>query len=111
MTCLACKFTVVQVPQLPFFGMTRLPDLEGDSGLPYIDVSMPALPNMVQVPQPPAKATATRDALARALYGQLFLWIIGRINATMDSDAGTPRRFGCMLIASLINATMDSSPN
>ena len=44
---------------------------------------------MVQVPQPPAKATATRDALARALYGQLFLWIIGRINATMDSDAGT----------------------
>ena len=63
---------------------------------------------MVQVPQPPAKATATRDALARALYGQLFLWIIGRINATMDSDAGTPRRFDCMLIASRINATMDS---
>jgi len=91
--------------------MTRLPDLEGDSDLPNIDVPMPALPNMVQVPQPPAKATATRDALARALYGQLFLWIIGRINATMDSDAGTPRRFDCMLIAALINATMDSSPN
>ena len=51
------------------------------------------------------------DALARALYGQLFLWIIGRINATMDSDAGTPRRFDCMLIAALINATKDSSPN
>ena len=44
---------------------------------------------VVQVPQPPAKAAATRDAFARALYGQLFLWAIGRINATMGSDADT----------------------
>ena len=38
---------------------------------------------VVQVPQSPAKAAATRDALARALYGKLFDWTIGRINDTM----------------------------
>ena len=43
---------------------------------------------VVQVPQPPAKAAATRDALARSLYGQLFLWTIGRVNATMSSGVG-----------------------
>jgi myosin heavy subunit len=46
---------------------------------------------VVQVPQSPAKATSTRDAFAKALYGQLFEWTIGRINATMGggSSAGS----------------------
>ena len=43
---------------------------------------------VVQVPQSPGKATATRDALARALYGHFFTWTIGRINTTMGKDQG-----------------------
>jgi myosin heavy subunit len=43
---------------------------------------------IAQVPQPPAKATATRDALAKALYGGLFDWVIARINSTMGAGAG-----------------------
>ena len=43
---------------------------------------------VVLVPQPAHKASSTRDALGRALYGQLFDWTISRINATMSGSAG-----------------------
>ena len=43
---------------------------------------------VVQVPQPPAKALATRDAFAKALYGGLFEWTIQRLNTTMTAGAG-----------------------
>ena len=42
---------------------------------------------VVQVPQTPLKATATRDALAKALYSHLFEWTITQLNSTMGAGA------------------------
>ena len=41
---------------------------------------------VVQVPQPPGKATAARDALSRMLYGQVFDWLLGRLNVVMTAN-------------------------
>jgi myosin heavy subunit len=35
---------------------------------------------VIQVPQPPGRAAATRDSLARSVYGQLFDWVIARVD-------------------------------
>merc|ERR1719399_1427199 len=55
---------------------------------------------VVQVPQPPAKATAARDALAKAAYGHLFEWLLGRINQMMGlkgaSGADAKRKIGLL---------------
>tara|TARA_B110001452_G_scaffold266055_1_gene271985 strand:+ start:585 stop:1379 length:795 start_codon:yes stop_codon:yes gene_type:complete len=44
---------------------------------------------VVQVPQPPSKAEAARDALAKAIYGQVFDWLLSCINAKMSAPDST----------------------
>jgi myosin I len=39
----------------------------------------------MQVPQNPTQAMASRDAIARSLYEQIFDLIVGRINSSLDT--------------------------
>ncbi|CAM9271434.1 unnamed protein product, partial [Phaeothamnion confervicola] len=39
------------------------------------------------------QAAEKRDAMAKALYHQLFLWLVRKLNATIASPAGGPRGF------------------
>lgn len=40
----------------------------------------------VNVKLTPAQAEGARDALAKAVYGNLFLWIVDRVNAAIRSQ-------------------------
>ena len=41
--------------------------------------------SVYEVPLNPAQANAARDALAKALYNNLFEWIVARVNVSMQS--------------------------
>lgn len=44
----------------------------------------------------PAQATATRDALAKAIYNNLFDWIVGRVNRSLKSKQATANNIGIL---------------
>ena len=54
--------------------------------------------SVYDVPYNPAQAHATRDALAKAIYNNLFEWIVSKINVSM-----TPRGTTAQLIGILVS--------
>jgi myosin-1 len=54
-----------------------------------IRILTPRNGEIIESPANPAQATATRDALAKALYNNLFDWIVERVNVSLKAR-GTP---------------------
>jgi len=45
--------------------------------------------SVYEVPLNPAQASSVRDALAKAIYNNLFEWIVDRVNLAMQTQGGT----------------------
>ncbi|KAG2155515.1 myosin class I heavy chain [Suillus clintonianus] len=52
--------------------------------------------SVYDVPLNPAQATAGRDALAKAIYNNLFEWIVSRINVSMKARSVTAQLIGIL---------------
>jgi len=57
--------------------------------------------SVYDVPLNPAQATAGRDALAKAIYNNLFEWIVSRINVSMKARSATAQVIGILVGAPL----------
>ena len=53
--------------------------------------------SVYDVPLNPAQATSGRDALAKAIYNNLFEWIVSRINASMKPRQTTSQLIGILV--------------
>ena len=53
--------------------------------------------SVYDVPLNPAQAHAGRDALAKAIYNNLFEWIVSRINASMKPRQATAQLIGILV--------------
>jgi myosin I len=53
--------------------------------------------SVYDVPLNPAQAVAGRDALAKAIYNNLFEWIVSRINVSMKPRAATAQLVGILV--------------
>lgn len=51
---------------------------------------------IVESPANPAQATATRDALAKALYSNLFDWLVERVNVSLKARGQTSNSIGIL---------------
>lgn len=51
---------------------------------------------MYEVPQNVAQANSGRDALAKALYNNLFEWIVSRVNVSMKPKSATSYVIGVL---------------
>ncbi|EPS96689.1 hypothetical protein FOMPIDRAFT_1025302 [Fomitopsis schrenkii] len=52
--------------------------------------------SVYDVPLNPSQATSGRDALAKAIYNNLFEWIVSRINASMKPRSATAQLIGIL---------------
>lgn len=53
--------------------------------------------SIYDVPLNPAQATAVRDALSKAIYNNLFEWIVSRINISMRPRSATAQVIGILV--------------
>jgi myosin-1 len=53
--------------------------------------------SVYDVPLNPAQATSGRDALAKAIYNNLFEWIVSRINISMKPRGATSQLIGILV--------------
>jgi myosin-1 len=53
--------------------------------------------SIYDVPLNPAQATAGRDALAKAIYNNLFEWIVSRVNVSMKTRASHSHIIGILV--------------
>ncbi|ETS82161.1 Myosin-1 [Pestalotiopsis fici W106-1] len=61
-----------------------------------IRVLTPRSGEVIESPANPAQANATRDALAMAIYNNLFDWIVQRINQSLKAKQATPNNIGIL---------------
>ena len=52
--------------------------------------------SVYEVPLNPAQASSVRDALAKAIYNNLFDWIVARVNVSMKARAPTSHIIGVL---------------
>ena len=53
--------------------------------------------SVYDVPLNPAQASAGRDALAKAIYNNLFEWIVSKINVSMKARQATAQLIGILV--------------
>lgn len=53
--------------------------------------------SVYDVPLNPAQASSTRDALAKAVYNNLFEWIVSKINVSMKPRSATAQLIGILV--------------
>ncbi|KAI9737668.1 MAG: class II myosin [Claussenomyces sp. TS43310] len=61
-----------------------------------IRILTPKNGEIIESPANPAQATATRDALAKALYNNLFDWIVERVNLSLKARGATSNSIGIL---------------
>lgn len=61
-----------------------------------IRILTPRSGEIIESPANPAQATATRDALAKAIYNNLFDWIVERINQSLKARQTTSNTIGIL---------------
>lgn len=61
-----------------------------------IRILTPRSGEVIESPANPAQAAATRDALAKAIYSNLFDWIVGRVNKSLKSKQATTNSIGIL---------------